>query len=177
MIDLSRFDNAGFDRGAPAWREAAWWLVRSLLFAPWFPVPSNLKVAALRAFGATVGQAVVIRSQVHITFPWRLTIGDQVWIGDGVSILSLDEVTIGSNVCVSQGAYLCTGSHDFRRQSFDLITGPIVIEDGCWVAARAFVGPGVTVGTGSLVGAAAVVTRDVPPRHRALGSPAVVTEF
>ncbi len=151
MLDLSKFDNSSFVRGVPRWKEALWWLCRSLLFAPWFPVPSALKVAALRFFGARVGQGVVIRSRVNITMPWRVEIGDQVWIGDEVLILSLDQVRIGSNVCLSQRAFLCTGNHDFRKESFDLITRPIEIGEGSWIAACAFVGPGAVVPPGTMV--------------------------
>ncbi|MFM7179943.1 MAG: hypothetical protein ACKO2G_00470 [Verrucomicrobiales bacterium] len=129
MIDLSKFNNSGFSRGAPRWKELLWWLCRSLLFAPWFPLPSVLKVAALRVFGAKVGNGVVIRSRVNITFPWKVEIGNHVWIGDEVLILSLDQVRIGNNVCISQRAFLCTGSHDFREVGFDLITKPIEIGD------------------------------------------------
>ena len=156
MIDLAKFDNSAFDRGAPAWKEALWWLVRSVLFAPWLPVPSALKVAVLRAFGAKVGKCVVIRNRVNITFPWKLTIGDHVWLGDEVLILSLDRVVIGSNVCISQRAFLCTGSHDFSKEAFDLITRPIEIGDGCWIAAQAFVGPGAVLPPGTMVKAGTV---------------------
>ncbi|MDB4508444.1 WcaF family extracellular polysaccharide biosynthesis acetyltransferase [Akkermansiaceae bacterium] len=151
MINLSKFNNSNFFRGAPKWKEALWWICRSLFFAPWFPIPSPVKVAFLRLFGAKVGAGVVIRSRVNITFPWKLEIGDHVWIGDEVMILSLDRVKIGSHVCISQRAFLCTGSHDFRKESFDLITKPIVIEDGCWICAQAFIGPGVTVPEGTMV--------------------------
>lgn len=151
MIDLSKFNNATFSRGVPTWKEALWWAVRSLFFSPWFPIPSSIKVVLLRCFGAKIGRGVVIRSRVNITFPWRFECGDQVWIGDEVLILSLERVKIGSNVCVSQRAFLCTGSHDFRKESFDLITGPIVIGDSCWIAAGAFVGPGAIVPDGTMV--------------------------
>lgn len=156
MIDLSRFRNDGFERGAPVWKEAAWWLVRSLCFASWFPVPSVVKVLLLRAFGARIGTGVVIRSRVNITFPWRFTCGDHVWIGDEVLILSLAEVRLGSHVCVSQRAFLCTGSHNFKSPGFDLITAPIEIGDSSWVAAQAFVGPGAVVPPGTMVKAGSV---------------------
>ena len=172
MLDLAKFNNATFDRGAPKWKECLWWVVRSLIFAPWLPVPSAVKVAVLRWFGAKVGCGVVIRSRVNITFPWKLEIGDHVWLGDEVLILSLDRVKIGSNVCISQRAFLCTGSHDFARETFDLVTAPIMIGDGCWVGAQAFVGPGVTFGNGSRCLAGAVVVKDVTAGTTVGGVPA-----
>jgi putative colanic acid biosynthesis acetyltransferase WcaF len=158
---LDLFNNADFSRGASKFKEGLWWGVRSLLFAPWFPVPSLLKVTALRVFGAKVGKGVVIRSRVNITFPWRLSIGDHVWIGDEVLILSLAHVTIASHVCISQRAFLCTGSHRFRSENFDLVTKPITIGEGSWIAANVFVGPGVTLAPGTLCKAGAVVTKSV----------------
>lgn len=163
MIDLAKFDNASFDRGASRWKEALWWLVRSVLFAPWFPVPSAFKVAALRAFGARVGRGVVIRSRVNITFPWRIEIGDQAWIGDEVLILSLDRVVIGSNVCLSQRAFLCTGSHDFSKDTFDLITRPITIGESCWIGAQCFVAPGAELPAGTRYRAGSLVTASPAP--------------
>jgi putative colanic acid biosynthesis acetyltransferase WcaF len=157
MLDLAKFNNTGFARGASRGKEALWWLARSLVFAPWYPLPSALKVAVLRLFGARVGRGVVIRSRVNITFPWKVVLGDHVWLGDEVLILSLDRVVIGSNVCISQRAFLCTGSHDFKQATFDLITRPIEIGDGCWIAAQAFVGPGAVLPPGTMVKAGAVV--------------------
>ena len=169
---LDGYDNSTFHRGASSFREMIWWLVRSLLFAPWFPVPSLLKVLSLRLFGARIGSGVVIRSRVNITFPWNLTIGDHVWIGDEVMILSLAPVSIGSHVCISQRAFLCTGSHRFRSDNFDLIVRPITIEEGCWVAASAFIGCGVTLGRGTLCCAGAVVMKSTSPNQVLIGNPA-----
>jgi putative colanic acid biosynthesis acetyltransferase WcaF len=143
-----------------------------MFFAPWFPVPSVLKVAALRAFGAKVGKGVVIRSRVNITFPWRLSIGDHVWIGEEVLILSLASVTIASHVCISQRAFLCTGSHRFRSENFDLVTKPILIGEGCWIAANAFIGPGVALAPGTLCSAGAVVMRSAGHGEVLSGNPA-----
>ena len=126
-------------------------MVRSLLFAPWFPIPSRIKVSALRAFGAEVGNGVVIRSRVNITFPWRFACGDDVWIGDEVYILSLAQVTLGSDVCLSQRSIVCTGSHAFKKETFDLITSPIVIGNSSWIAAGAFIGPGVSLPPATMV--------------------------
>jgi putative colanic acid biosynthesis acetyltransferase WcaF len=174
MLELSKFNNDSFDRGALAWKEALWWLARSLFFAPWMPISSTFKVRVLRFFGAKVGVGAVIRSRVNITFPWKLEIGDHVWIGDEVGILSLDRVVIGSNVCLSQRIFLCTGSHDHTKSAFDLITKPIVIEDGCWVGAQAFVGPGVTLKQNTVCAAGAVVVKDAGPNQLIGGNPARV---
>lgn len=172
MINLQKFDNRDFQRGASRWVELLWWFFRSLLFATWFPLPSVIKVVMLRLFGARIGKGVVIRSRVNITMPWRLEIGDHVWIGDEVGILSLDTVKIGSNVCISQRAYICTGSHDFEKEGFDLITKPIEIGDSCWVGAQSFVGPGVSMGAGSRCLAGAVVVKNVDSHSTVAGVPA-----
>jgi putative colanic acid biosynthesis acetyltransferase WcaF len=138
------------------------------------PWPSALRVALLRLFGATVGEGVVIRSQVNITFPWRLTVGSHVWIGEEVLVLSLAQVTIESNCCISQRAFLCTGSHDFASPAFSLRTREITIREGSWVAAGAFVAPGVTVGPGSMITAGSVALADTGPGVIVQGNPATV---
>ncbi|WP_286765765.1 MULTISPECIES: WcaF family extracellular polysaccharide biosynthesis acetyltransferase [Rhodopirellula] len=173
MIDLTKFQNDGFDRGASRTKEFAWLTCRLFFFVLPIPLPSMIRAWLLRLFGARVGVGVVIRSGVSISFPWRLSIGDNVWIGEGVSILSLNQVTIESNCCVSQDAFLCTGSHDFSKSTFDLMTRPIVVREGSWVAARCFVAPGVTIGPGSMCAAGSIVLRDVPPLTTVLGNPAI----
>jgi putative colanic acid biosynthesis acetyltransferase WcaF len=136
------------------------------------PFPSRWKAWILKAFGAKIGSRVVIRSRVNITMPWRLEIGDDVWVGDEVMILSLDRVTIASNCCLSQRSFLCTGSHDFSSETFSLITKPIVIEESCWVGAQSFIGPGVTMKMGSRTLAGAVVIRNVDQGTAVAGVPA-----
>ncbi len=173
-VDLSKYDNSDYDRGAPTWKEALWTLTRAMFFQTALPWPSGFRVALLRAFGAKIGCGVVIRENVNISMPWRLTTDDYVWIGEDVGILSLAQVTIGSNVCISQRAYLCTGSHDHRRDDFKLITRPVRIADGAWIATAAFVAPGVTVSTGAVVTAGSVVVADVPPNTVVRGNPAEV---
>lgn len=175
-MDLSKYSVAHFDRGAPRLNEIAWVITKCIFFQTPWPWPSALKVALLRTFGARIGAGVVIRSNVNVTFPWRLEIGDHVWIGEEVIILSLAQVTIGSNVCISQRAYLCTGSHDFRSDTFDLQTKPITIRDGSWVAAQAFVGMGVEVGEGSVVSAGSVLMESVAPRSFVRGNPGAVVK-
>jgi len=150
-IQLDRFSNDGFDRGASRFTELVWMIVKAFLFQFHFPLPSGFRVFVLRCFGAKIGKGVVIRSGVNITFPWKLTIGNHCWIGEDVLILSLAKVTIGDHCCISQRAFICTGSHDFSKASFDLITGPITIAPHCWIAASAFVAPDCTIPSGTLV--------------------------
>lgn len=173
-MNLETYTTKGFSRGASRLKEAAWIFIRLIFFLPAVPFPTSLRVALLRGFGSVIGRGVVIRSGVNISFPWRLRVGDHVWIGEGVRILSLAEVTIGSNVCLSQEVFLCTGTHDFRRDSFDLITRPISVESGVWIAARAFVGPGVKISDKAVVAAGAVIVKDVPAHSLALGNPAQI---
>ena len=175
-MDLSRYDNSDFSRGAPAWKEALWVFARGMFFQTFLPWPSALRVALLRAFGARVGRAVVVRANVNVSFPWRLSVGDHVWIGEDVGILSLADVTIESNVCISQRAYLCTGSHDYLREDFKLVTRSITLRAGSWVAAAAFIAPGVEVGAGAVVAAGSVVTRNVTPATLVRGNPAEVVK-
>jgi putative colanic acid biosynthesis acetyltransferase WcaF len=172
---LDLYDNSDFDRGAGRFKEALWLLCKGLFFLSPFPWPSAWRNTLLRLFGARIGSGVVIRSGVNISFPWRFATGDHVWIGEDVYILSLAQVTLGSHVCLSQKAFLCTGSHDARRETFDLQTRPITVEDQVWIAAQAFIGPGVCVGQGSLVAAGTVVLKSIPPHSLAKGNPAQIS--
>jgi len=175
-LRLDRYDNSDFDRGATRFKEALWVLCKCAFFLHPFPWPAALRVRLLRLFGAKIGGGVVIRSGVNITFPWRFETGDHVWIGEEVYILSLAQVTLGSHVCLSQRAFLCTGSHDWRRETFDLQTRSIVVENSVWISAQVFVGPGVRIGKNSVIGAGTVVMKTVPGDSLAKGNPAVVSE-
>jgi putative colanic acid biosynthesis acetyltransferase WcaF len=172
---LDLYDNSFFSRGTGRLTEALWILCKTVFFLNPLPWPSRLRVFLLRRFGATIGHHVVIHSGVNITFPWRFTTGDHVWIGEDVTVLSLAQVTLGSHVCLSQRAFLCTGSHDHRKETFDLLISPIVVENECWIAAQAFVGKGVRVGQGSTVGVSAVILKNVPPNSFACGNPCTIT--
>ncbi|WP_337840980.1 putative colanic acid biosynthesis acetyltransferase [Rheinheimera sp.] len=162
---------AGF-RGKSAVVVQLWWLVQATLFR-WSPqFMYGWRRFLLRCFGATVGKQVIIRPTVTVTYPWKVSIGNYSWIGDDVVLYSLGEIRIGSNSVVSQRSYLCTGSHDYQKQSFDIYAKPIVIADQVWLATDVFVAPGVTIDEGALVGSRSSVYQDLPAGMICLGSPA-----
>lgn len=158
---LAAFTGAGYDKGRPRAVQAAWFACMNLVFVKWW-CPAAWRVSLLRAFGARIGTAVLIRHHVRVLWPWKLDIADDVWIGEGAWLLNLEPISIGRDVCISQEAFLCTGSHYRGSPTFEYDNGPIVIEDGAWVGARATVLRGVTVGRGAVVPACARVQRDVP---------------
>jgi putative colanic acid biosynthesis acetyltransferase WcaF len=123
-------------------------------------------------FGARVGSGVVIKPRVTIKYPWKLTVGDHSWIGEQVWIDNLDHVIIGAHVCISQGALLLCGNHDYKKPTFDLITGPIVLENGVWIGAKANVAPGITCGSHSVLALGSVATKDLEPWQIYQGVPA-----
>jgi putative colanic acid biosynthesis acetyltransferase WcaF len=168
---------ASFDRGANPFKEMLWLVTKTFFFRFPIPLPSAFRCFMLRIFGANIGVGVVIRAGVDITFPWRLTIGDFSWIGEEVKILNLNEVIIGSNCCVSQRAFLCTGSHNFKSEGFDLITEKITIFDSSWIAAQAFVGPGVSIGPDAMIAAGSMIARNVEANQIAIGNPARVVNL
>lgn len=172
-VALSRYAPGQLDRGASRLKEGLWLTVNWLLFRQCPFSFSALKRAVLRAFGAHVGRNVVIKPQVKITFPWKLTIGDHVWLGEESWLLNLEHISIENNVCISQRAFLCTGSHNYKLATFDLITKPIVVEEGAWIGAAAWVGPGVRVATMAVLTAGSVATHSLEAGGIYQGNPAV----
>lgn len=165
--NLAGFTGAGYDRGrGPLW-QVGWMVLSGLVVTRWW-CPRRVRTAILRAFGARIGQNVLIRHRVRIHWPWKLSVGNNSWIGEGSWILNLEGVTIGHDVCISQDVLLCTGSHNRRSLTFEFDNAPIIVQDGAWIAARATVLRGVTVGHDATVGATALVTSDVPPQQTVL---------
>jgi putative colanic acid biosynthesis acetyltransferase WcaF len=151
---------------------AVWEALRGPLFA-WTPRPMwAWRRSILRLFGATIGRQVHVHPTVRIAVPWNLSIGDEAAIGDCAILYSLGPISIGVRATISQNAHVCAGTHDYRRRDMALLKPPIAIGAGAWVCADAFVGPGVTVGAESIVGARAVVTKNVPARVIVGGNPA-----
>lgn len=172
--DLSTFSTGDFQKGASAFKLLLWYVTNALIVrASWNPF-MGIKVFLLRAFGATIGKRLVIKNNVIIKFPWKLTIGDDVWLGENCWIDNLDEVVIGNNVCISQGALLITGNHDYTKVDFPYRNAPIVIEDGSWVGAKTIVAPGVTVASHSILTLGTICTKDTEPYGIYQGNPAVI---
>jgi len=159
---LKGFTGAGYDVGRGRLVQALWLFVSGSIFMRWW-FPARARAALLRVFGAEVGRGVLIRHRVRIQWPWKLAIGDNTWVGEDAWLLNLEPINIGSDVCISQQVLVCTGSHDRHSPTFEFDNAPIRIEDGAWIAARATVLRGVTVGQNATVGAACLVVQDVQP--------------
>lgn len=171
-IDLSKFDNSWY-KPASKLKILVWYFVNMFVFKTTLPIPSGLKARVLRVFGAKVGHGVVIKPNISIKYPWFLSIGESCWIGEDVWIDNLAYVNIGNNVCLSQGAYLLTGSHDYKKEAFDLLLGEIVLEDGVWIGAKAIVCPSVTCKTHSILAVGSIATKDLEEFGVYQGNPAV----
>lgn len=152
---------------------ALWLIVEALVLLNPIIVSYRFKAAVLRLFGATIGEGLVIKPGVHVKYPWRLQIGEDCWIGERAWIDNMEDITLGSNVVVSQGAYLCTGNHDWSDPVMPLRPSPIRVDDGAWIGAFARVAPGTTIAPGSVVALGAVVFSDTEPWTIYRGNPAV----
>jgi putative colanic acid biosynthesis acetyltransferase WcaF len=168
---LDHFDNSDFDRGRPMLIEICWRIVEGLFFDSWLP-GSGWRLWLLRVFGASLGRGVIVKPHVRVKFPWKLKIGNHSWIGEDVWIDNLDWVDIGSHCCVSQGAYLCTGSHRWDSDTFDLDTGSIVIADRCWIGAMTRIAPNARMGEGAVATMGSVVIGEMPAWMVCSGNPA-----
>jgi putative colanic acid biosynthesis acetyltransferase WcaF len=170
-VDLRKYDQSCFDRGKPSWYILFWWLVQAIAF-PISPHNANfVRRGLLRFFGAKIGKGVLIRPTARFTYPWKVEIGDCSWVGDNVVFYSIDRITVGSHCVISQKSYLCTGSHDIENVAFNLMTAPIAIGNGVWIAADCFIVAGVKIGANSVIGARSNVLKDVSEATVAWGSP------
>lgn len=152
------------------WR-GLWSVVWNTLFR-FSPVPMHgWRRFLLRLFGSTIGPRSAIYPGARIWAPWNLIVGEGATIGSGATLYSVDRIEIGQYAIVSQNAHLCTASHDYNSPAFELTTAPIKLEREAWVAAEAFLAPGVTLGEGSVALARAVIVRSLPARAIAAGNP------
>ncbi len=150
----------------------AWLLVNAIVFLnPLLPAYS-LKRRILSAFGAEIGEGVIIKPSVNIKYPWFLRIGEHSWVGERAWLDCTSPLTIGKHVVISQGVYLCCGTHDWEDPGMGSVQTPIVVEDGAWIAAFARIAGGVTIGQEAMVAMGAVVFTDCEPRGTYRGNPA-----
>lgn len=153
-----------------------WSVVQATLYRYSFHTWSNWRAVLLRLFGAKIGHRCTIRRTSKVYYPWLLEMGDLSSLGDETEVYNLGRVRIGHRTTISQQAYLCAGTHDYTQINMPLVTMPIIVGDDAWICARAFVGPGVNVGDGAILGACAVAVKDVPPWTIATGNPARVAK-
>lgn len=172
-VDLSRFDPGNYNPGRPFLIRSLWFLVNALFLQNPLNPSSSVKVRLLRLFGAKIGRGAVLKPSINVKSPWFLTLGDNCWIGERAWLDNLVPITLGNNVCISQGVYLCTGNHDWSDPTFGYKLGEILVEDGAWVCAGALVLPGVVVADHSIVAGGAVLTRSTLPYRVYAGNPAV----
>ena len=172
--NLSTYNNAWYKPGRQI-KIFIWYFVNTLFFANPLNPLSGLKVVLLKLFGAKVGKGVHIKPGVHIKYPWFLEIGNYVWIGENVWIDNLANVTIGNNVCISQGAMLLCGNHNYKKSTFDLILGEIHLKEGAWVGAKSIVCPGVTLNSHAILSVGSVANKDLDSYSIYQGNPAIKT--
>jgi putative colanic acid biosynthesis acetyltransferase WcaF len=171
-VALKTFNTNNYDKGRGKLVQLIWIFLNALFLKnSWF-IFMGFKVFLLRSFGAKIGRGIVIKPNVNVKFPWKLVIGDDVWIGEGVWIDNLDKVTIGNDVCLSQGALLLTGNHDYRSPSFDYRNEPIRIGNGVWIGAKSVVCPGVFCEDESILTVGSVATKDLKSFGIYQGNPA-----
>jgi putative colanic acid biosynthesis acetyltransferase WcaF len=151
---------------------ALWFVFNSFFLKNKYNPFSRLKVMVLRLFGAKIGKGVVIKQSISVKYPWKLSVGDYVWIGENVWIDNLDQVTIGDHVCISQGALLLCGNHDYKKSSFDLIVKPIELKKGVWIGAQSTVVQGVICYEHSVLGVQSVATNNLSAFTIYQGNPA-----
>ncbi len=151
---------------------AAWNLVWAIFFRPSPSRAARWRVFLLRRFGARIATSASIRPSARIIHPWLLAVGEHSSIGDRVRVYNLGQIVIGGHTSISQDVHLCGGTHDYRNPTLPLVRSPITIGSGVWICADAFIGPGVCIGDNVVVGARAVVTKNVPANAVVAGNPA-----
>jgi putative colanic acid biosynthesis acetyltransferase WcaF len=171
--DLSSYNNISYKTGNFLLK-SLWLILSFIFFEHGLSIGSFWKVSILKMFGAKIGGGVVIKPNLHIKYPWFLSVGNNTWLGEKIWIDNLCMVTIGSNVCISQGAYLLTGNHDYKKSTFDLIVKEIKIEEGVWIGAKSIVCPGVIFKTHAVLTAGSVATKNLEAYSIYQGNPAIM---
>lgn len=169
--DLSTFNNDWYKPGKSLLFRVMWYTINLCFFRSPFPFYGP-KRFLLRLFGAKVGKGLIIKPHVSIKYPWLLVVGDHVWIGEEVWIDNLAKVTLKSHSCISQGALLLCGNHNYRKTTFDLIVGEITLEEGAWAGAKTVICPGVRLGSNSLLTVGSIATASIEANWIYQGNPA-----
>ena len=171
--DLSKYNNRWYRPRASVIKRGLWLFINACFFNSYLFPFNSLKLLLIRLFGARVGKGVVIKPSVNIKYPWRLKIGSNVWVGENVWIDNLSDVSIADHVCLSQGAMLLTGNHNYKKAEFDLMTGDIILEEGVWIGTKSIVCPGVTCKSHSVLTVGSVATKGMEAYCVYQGNPAV----
>jgi putative colanic acid biosynthesis acetyltransferase WcaF len=172
-VDLKNFNNDWYNPGNKV-KILLWFIVGRIFLNTYLPIPVSLKLTILRLFGGKIGKGIMIKPKVNIKYPWFLEIKDYVWIGEKVWIDNFVQVTLESNVCISQEAMLLTGNHNYRKTSFDLMPAEIYIKQGAWIGAKTVVCPGVTVGENAILTVGSIATKDMETAGIYQGNPAIL---
>lgn len=171
-VNLNSFNNSWYKPGSNFISGITWYFINALFFKSSFPI-SSFKKFLLKLFGCQIEKGVVIKPHVNIKYPWRLKIGKNVWIGENVWIDNLANISIGDNCCISQGAMLLTGNHDYKKSSFDLMIGEITLEEGVWIGAKTVVCPGLKCFSHSVLTAGSIATKNMEAYSIYTGNPAI----
>lgn len=170
-VKLHLFSNTWFQPGSKI-KIFFWYFINILFLINPLNPSSSLKLFFLKLFGATIGKGVLIKPNINIKYPWFLEIGNHVWIGEKVWIDNLTYVKIGANVCLSQGSMLLTGNHNYKKETFDLEVGEIILEEGVWIGAQAIVCPKVVCKSHSVLSVGSVATKSLDAYGIYAGNPA-----
>ncbi len=170
--DLSKFNNNWYNPGNKL-KVILWFFANSLIINNYLPIPMAIKILVLKLFGAKIGRNLTIKPKVNIKYPWFLDIGNNVWIGETAWIDNFVQVTIEDNVCISQGATLLTGNHNYKKSNFEMIIGEIYLEKGVWIGAKSVVCGGVRCKSHAVLAVNSVTSKDLNPFTIYQGNPAL----
>ena len=172
QTSLSSYNNSWY-RPGNIFKQVTWHIIGRITINTYLPIPMFFKILVLRSFGAKIGSNVTIKPKVNIKYPWFFIAESDIWIGENVWIDNLTTVTLCNNCCLSQGAMLLTGNHNFTKTGFDLIVKPVIIGSGAWIGAKATVCPGVTVHSHAVLTVNSVATKDLEAYGIYQGNPCV----
>ena len=171
VTQLNTFNNNWYKPGKSFAVKSLWYITNSILLKSGIPGSAWRRIL-LKLYGAKMGKDVVLKPRINIKYPWKLEVGDYSWIGEQVWIDNLDLVVIGKNCCISQGAFLLCGNHNYKSPAFDLTIAPITLEDGVWIGAKSVVVPGVVCKDHSILTVGSIATKNLESYGIYSGNPA-----